>query len=127
MKPALMLSSILLCATLSSCGSSSPVGKYEQAISPIDGVAEVEVEHSRHAGMGDSTDVEIVADTNDGTELQRILDDSLRAFIESTDTGDETSLNYVVYSQDRSTYLTPSDLGPVLRTLSDIREHYGLD
>lgn len=126
MKPALMLSSMLLCAALSSCGSSSPAGKYEQAISPIDGVAEVEVEHSRHAGMGDSTDVEIVADTNDGTELQRILDDSLRAFIESTDTGDETSLNYVVYSQDRSTYLTPSDLGPVLRTLSGIRRHYGL-
>lgn len=126
MRPALMLSAILLCAALSSCAGASPVDKYEQAISPIDGVAEVEVELSRHAGMGDSTDVEIVADTNDGTDLQRILDDSLRAFIESTDTGDETSLNYVVYSQDRSTYLTPSDLGPVLRTLSDIREHYGL-
>lgn len=127
MRTARILSAILLCAALSSCaGASSPADKYEQAISPIDGVAEVEVEHSRHAGMGDSTDVEIVAGTNDSAELQRILDRSLRAFIESTDTGEETSLNYVVYSQDRSTYLTPSDLGPVLRTLSDIRRHYGI-
>ena len=126
MKRSLALTAILLCVALSSCAATSPVGKYEQAISPVDGVAEVEVEHSRHAGMGESTDVEIVADTNDGAELQRILDDSLRAFIESTDTGDETSLNYVVYSQDRSTYLTPSHLGPVLRTLTDIRRHYGI-
>ena len=126
MRPALIISAILLCAVLSSCAAASPVDKYEQAISSIDGVAAVEVEYSRHAGMSDSTDVEIAADTNDGTELQRILDGSLRAFIESTDLGDETSLNYVVYSQDRSTYLTPSDLGPVLRTLSDIREHYGV-
>lgn len=127
MRPVLVLSTILLSAALSSCSAASPADKYEQAISPIDGVAQVEVEHARHAGMGDSTDVEIVADTNDGTELRRILDDSLRAFIESTATGDETSLNYVVHSQDRSTYLTPSDLGPVMRSLSDIREHYGIE
>ncbi|WP_299168336.1 hypothetical protein [uncultured Arthrobacter sp.] len=126
MKPALILSSVLLSATLSACGSSSPVGKYEQAISSIDGVAEVSVDYASHGGVGDSADIEIVADTNDSTELQRVLDDSLRAFIESTVTGDETSLNYVVYSQDRSTFLTPGDLGTVLRTLGDIRRHYGL-
>lgn len=71
-------------------------------------------------------EIDIVADTNDRAELERILDESLRAFIESTDEGDATSLNYLVYSQDRSTYLTPNDLGGSLRSLSDIRKHYGL-
>lgn len=114
------------CLVLASCSQPSPAETYRQAISTVEGVAEVEVEYARHAGMGDSTDVEIVAEANDHTELQRILDESLRAFIESADEYEETSLNYLVYSQDRSVYLTPSDLGTVMGTLSEIREHYGV-
>ncbi|SDI05343.1 hypothetical protein SAMN04488693_105180 [Arthrobacter subterraneus] len=127
MRRAIALSAVLFCAALTSCSAPSPAHRYQQAISAVSGVADVEVDYARHGGTGDSTDVEIVADTNDSEELQRILDRSLRAFIESTDPKEETSLNYLVYSRDRSTYLTPSDLGTVLRTLADIRRHYGLD
>lgn len=126
MKRALAVSAVLLCAALTSCSEPSPADRYQEAISAVSGVVEVEVEYARHGGTGDSTDVEIVADTNDPEELQRVLDRSLRAFIGSSDPKEETSLNYLVYSRDRSTYLTPSDLGTVLRTLADIRRHYGL-
>lgn len=126
MRRALALSAVLLCSALTSCSAPCPADRYQEAISSVSGVAEVEVEYAEHGGTGDSTDVEIVADTNDPEELQRILDRSLRAFIESTDPNEETSLNYLVYSRDRSAYLTPGDLGTVLRTLADIRRHYGL-
>jgi hypothetical protein len=126
MRRAFALSAVLLCAALTSCSESSPANRYREAISSVSGVAEVEVEYTRHGGTGDSTDVEIVADTNDPEELQQVLDRSLHAFIGSSDPKEETSLNYLVYSRDRSTYLTPSDLGTVLRTLADIRRHYGL-
>jgi hypothetical protein len=115
------LFAVLALLLLPACGASSPADTYREAISAIDGVERVSVEWAR-IGAGDSTSIEI-----DTAELHRILDDTVRAFVESADRHEETTLNYMVYSQDRSEYLTPSDLGSVMRSLSDIREHYGID
>lgn len=117
---------VLALLLLSACGGSSPAGKYKEAISAVDGVESVTVEWAR-IGAGDSTSIEINTATGDTAELHRILDATVRAFIESVDLYEETTLNYMVYSQDRSLYLTPSNLGPVMRSLSDIREHYGIE
>ncbi|GAB3546922.1 hypothetical protein GCM10027404_08030 [Arthrobacter tumbae] len=121
-----LVPAVLSVLLLSACGASSPAATYEQAISAVDGVESVTVQWER-AGAGDLTFVDVSTATNDPTELHRILDGSMRAFIGSADPHEETTLSYLVYSQDRSTYLTPSDLGPVMRSLSDIREHYGID
>ncbi|WP_157359177.1 hypothetical protein [Arthrobacter sp. Soil782] len=120
------LFAVLALLLLPACGASSPADTYREAISAIDGVERVSVEWAR-IGAGDSTSIEIDTATRDTAELHRILDDTVRAFVESADRHEETTLNYMVYSQDRSTYLTPSDLGSVMRSLSDIREHYGID
>ncbi|MHA7247290.1 hypothetical protein [Arthrobacter tecti] len=75
--------------------------------------------------MSSTTRIEVATSTNDRQELLRILEDSLRAF--AAETGDEsTDLSYLVYSQDRSAYVTPSDLSPDLDFLNDIRAYFDL-
>lgn len=120
--------SIVLCTCLllTACAS-SPAKDYEEAILAVDGVESVSVEYNRYAGMGDSTFIDISATTNQREELLRVVDDALRAFIESADPHEETTLAFTVHSQDESLSLTPGDLGQVGRTMSDIRKYYGLD
>lgn len=117
---------LLLSVVLVGCFPSNPEEKYREAIAAVDGVENVTVEWHRN-GVGDSTWIDIWTETNDRSELRRILDETLRAFIETTDIGEHTTLGYQVLSEDQTVVLTPSDLGPVLATLSDIRRYYGLE
>lgn len=127
MKRGRLAMTILLGFQLAACGSPiSPAEKYEEAISAVEGVESVVVDWQR-SGPGDSTGIEVSTDTNEPSKLKGILEDTLHAFAKSTEQGDATGLNYLVYSQDRSLYMTPGDLAPGLRGISDIREYYGLD
>lgn len=123
----LWTSFVLLCSllVLPACSAPSPAGEYKEAISAVEGVESVSVEWER-AGAGDLTFIAITTATNDPAELHQILDQAVRAFIESADPHEETTLSFMVHSQDRSTSLTPGALGPGMGTLSGIREHYGL-
>lgn len=117
---------VLLCLTLSGCGPSNPEEKYREAIATVDGVQDVKVDWNEN-GAGSSTRITISAASNEQTELSRILDESLRAFAESTEPGEYTTLSYQVLSEDQSVALTPDDLGVTVRGLDEIREHYGLE
>ncbi len=117
---------VLLCLMLSGCGPSNPEEKYREAIATVDGVQDVVVDWNEN-GTGSSTRITVSADSNDQAELDRILDESLRAFAESTEPGEYTTLSYQVLSQDQSVTLTPDDLGANMRGLDEIREHYGLE
>lgn len=117
---------LLLSVVLVGCFPSNPEEKYREAIAAVEGVEDVSVEWNRN-GVGDSTWIDIRAGTNDRSELRRILDETLRAFIETTDAGEHTTLGYQVLSEDQTVVLTPSDLGVVLRTLGEIRRYYGLE
>lgn len=117
---------LLVCLLLVGCFPSNPEEKYREAIAAVEGVEDVSVEWHRN-GVGDSTRIDISTGTNDPSELRRILDGTLRAFIETTEAGEQTTLGYQVLSEDETVVLTPSDLGPVLATLGDIRRHYGLE
>lgn len=117
---------MLLCLTLSGCGSANPEEKYREAIATVEGVQDVTVEWNRN-GAGSSTRITVSTGSNEQAELRRILDDSLRAFAESTEPGEYTTLSYRVLSQDQSVTLTPDDLSGTMRGLDEIREHYGLE
>ena len=116
----------LLCLMLSGCGQSNPEDRYREAIASVDGVEDVVVEWNEN-GAGSSTRITVTAGSNEQTELRRILDDSLRAFAETTEPGEYTTLSYQVQSLDQSVTLTPGDLGSGMRGLDEIREHYGLE
>lgn len=121
-----ILATILLALVLAGCGPENPEEQYRDAIAAVDGVENVSVEWNR-TGVGDSTRITVSTGTNDSGELRRILDESLRAFIESAGPGEHTTLSYRVLSQNRAVTLNPSDLGPVLQTPGDIRRYYGLE
>ncbi|WP_323960322.1 hypothetical protein GC088_02415 [Arthrobacter sp. JZ12] len=121
-----MCAVLLLSVVLVGCFPSNPEEKYWEAIAAVDGVEDVGVEWNRN-GVGDSTRITVSTSTNDQAELRDILDRSLRAFIETTEQGEETTLSYRVLSQDQTIALDPADLGVVLYTLTDIRRYYGLE
>ncbi|NJC21326.1 outer membrane lipoprotein-sorting protein [Arthrobacter pigmenti] len=126
-KSRLLLLLLLCMVTLvtTGCFGESREDRYAEAIASIEGVDSQSVSYSNHAGMSSTTRIEIATSTNDSQELLRILEDSLKAFAAETD-DESTDLSYVVYSQDRSVYVTPSDLSPDLDFLNDIRNYFDL-
>lgn len=100
--------------------------RYGDAISSVPGVAHCCARYTRHRGKGSTTRIEITTATNERDEMLQILEQSLKAFLLQTKKHEVTNFYFILYSQDHGQYLSPTDLGTLVRSLKDARKVVGL-
>ncbi len=114
------------CLALTGCGDDTEPAdqKYRQAIEAVPNVDHAEVQQKSDPGMGSTTSIEVFTDTNDGQVLKHVLHKTIQAYLAETDDGENSSLHFVVVSEDKLTLLAPDAVGVTGNDLRSLREQY---